>query len=388
MDSSSDDQHAYSHSKPAPNMSNATSAATVEPTSGKAPMLTSRDVTPSVMMEFENACYDFFEAKSVPTEKHIAFILPGIRDLRIRNWIAANHATIVALTFVSFMKQLCDNYLHPDWEDHVHDEILNSRLDPNKESFWSWSQHIIKLNCLLKNTTSVFDDTTLRNQLDTHLDDGLKECVKHSEAKKEKTLKAWVDAICRLDETRISENKRHRELIEETFNKRQAKRVATDNNAFRNPSRRYNSNNNSTSTSSSATSSTFIPLPILLDSECTLLNENDGCTKCRKFYVGHHSHDCPNGFPSGKGYKTLVLADTLSAKKGKSTSSTSSSKQPPKPVAATAPSSDDEPNTIAAVLPSASNEGSDSDEDADLSKHDVSAPLKSKHLVWSCQIHV
>ena len=37
-DSSSDDQCAYSHSKPAPNMSNTTSAATVEPTSGKAVM--------------------------------------------------------------------------------------------------------------------------------------------------------------------------------------------------------------------------------------------------------------------------------------------------------------------------------------------------------------
>ena len=111
------------------------------------------------------------------------------------------------------MKQLRDNYLHLDWEDHVRDKILNSRLDPNKESFWSWSQHVIKLNCLLKNTTSVFDDTTLRNQLDAHLDDGLKEHVKHSEAKKEKTLKAWVDTVCRLDETQISENKRHLELI-------------------------------------------------------------------------------------------------------------------------------------------------------------------------------
>lgn len=164
-------------------------------------MLTSRDVTPSVMMEFENACYDFFEAKSVPTEKHVAFILPGIRDLRIRNWIATDHPTIVALTFISFMKQLCDNYLHPDWEDHVCDKILNSCLNLNKESFWSWSQHIIKLNCLLKNTTSVFDNTTLCNQLDTHLDDGLKEHVKHSDTKKEKTLKAWVDAVHQLDET-------------------------------------------------------------------------------------------------------------------------------------------------------------------------------------------
>ena len=327
----------------------------------------------------------------MPADKQVAFILPGIRDLRIRNWVAADRATIVTLPFTSFMTQLHTNYLHPDWEDHVRDEILNSRLDPNKDSFWSWSQNVIKLNCLLKNTTSVFDDTTLRNQLDAHLNDELKERVKHSDAKKEKTLKSWVDAVRRLDETRISENKRHRELIEETFNKRQAKRTATDNTTFKNPSRRYNAASNST-TSSSSTSSTFVPLPLLLDTEHTLLNEHDGCTKCRKFYVAHRSRDCPTGFPSGKGYKTLVVADALAAKtKGKSTSasssSASSSKQTSKAVAATAPDSDDEPTTIAAILPSISDYTSDSEEDADISKRDVSAPLKSKHLIWHCHIH-
>lgn len=282
------------------------------------------------------------------------------------------------------MKQLRGNYLHPNWEDHIRDEILNSRLDPNKESFWSWAQHVIKLNCLLHNTTSVFDDATLRNQLDAHLDEGLKERVKHSDAKKEKTLKAWIDAVRRLDETRISENKRHRELIEETFNKRQAKCLATDSNALCNPSRR---NNASSSSNTNSSSSTFTPLLLLLDSERTLLNEHDGCTKCRKFYVGHCSRDCPTGFPSGKGYKTLTLTDALGSKKGKTTTSTSSTKQVAKPIAATAPSLDDEPNTIAAVLPSASDYESDSAEDTDLSKCDVSAPTKSKHLVWDCQIH-
>ena len=353
--------------------------ATVEPTSGKAPVLTNGDVTPAVMMEFENACYDFFEAKSVPADKQVAFILPGIRDLRIRNWIAADRAAIVALPFATFMSQLRDNYLHPDWEDHVRDEILKSHLDPNKQSFWDWSQHVIKLNCLLRNTTSVFDDPTLRNQLDAHLDNELKERVKHSEAKKEKTLKSWIDAVRRLDETRISENKRHRELIEETFNKRQAKRQATDNNTFRNPSRR-----NNTSSSATTSSSTFVPLPTLLDAERSLLNDHDGCTKCRKFYVGHRSRDCPTGFPSGKGYKTLTATDALAAKKPKPTSTT---KQPAKPVAATVPSSDEESNPIAAVLPSVSDYDSDSDENVDLADRDVSAPIKSKHLVWQCQVH-
>jgi len=281
------------------------------------------------------------------------------------------------------MSQLCSNYLHLDWEDHVHNEILNSCLDPNQESFWVWSQYVINLNCLLRNTTSVFDNTTLCNQLNAHLDDGLKECVKHSEAKKEKTLKSWIDVVHQLDETRTSKNKCHRELIEETFNKCQAKRQNTDSNTFCNPSRQNNTSNSNANSSTS----TFTPLPLLLDSECTLL---DGCTKCRKFYVSHRSQDCPTGFPSGKGYKTLSITDTLTAKKGKSTATSSSSnKQAPKAVAAMAPLSDDKPNIIAAVLPSTSDykSDSDSDENADISKRDVSTSIKAKHLLWDCQIH-
>ena len=174
MDSSSDDQCAYIPSKNTQNMLN---TATVKLTSGKTPILTSRDMTPSVMMEFENTCLDFFEAKSVPNDKQVAFILLGIRDLCIQNWIAADWATIMALPFATFMTQLRTNYLHLDWEDHVRNEILNSHLDLNKESFWAWLQNVIKLNCLLQNTTSIFDNATLRNQLDAHLDNGLKECI-------------------------------------------------------------------------------------------------------------------------------------------------------------------------------------------------------------------
>ena len=380
-DSSSDESHAYIPQTMSTN-------ASVESTSSKAPVLTGGDVTPAVMMEFENACHDFFEAKSVPAEKQVTFILPGIKDFRIRNWIAADRATIVALPFLSFMTQLCKNSLHPDWEDHVRDEILQSHLQPSKESFWAWSQNVIKLNCLLRDTTSLFDDTTLRNQLDAHLDNDLKDRVKHSDAKKEKTLKTWIDAVRRLDETRISENKRHRELIEETLTQRQSKRQATEANALRNKTNRTN-NNTSSATASSASS--YIPVPTLLDSERTLLNEHDGCTKCRKFYVEHRSRDCPNGFPRGKGYKTLTAADALTAKRTKNSSSTTTAaKTSSKPVAATAPASDNDAtglNTIAAVLPSISDYTSDSEEDNNLSIRDVSAPVKSKHLIWHCQIH-
>ena len=100
--SSSDESHAYIP----PRMS---STASVESTSRKAPVLTGRDVTPAVMMEFENACMDFFEAKLVLVDKQVTFILPSIKDFHICNWIATDHATIVTLPFTSFMSQFHKN---------------------------------------------------------------------------------------------------------------------------------------------------------------------------------------------------------------------------------------------------------------------------------------
>ena len=170
------------------------------------------------------------------------------------------------------------------------------------------------------------------------------------------------------------------------FNKCQVK--CDTNNALCNPSYHYNVNASTSSSSNSTSNSTFVALLFLLDAERTLLNEHDGCTKCCKFYVAHCSQDCPTGFPLGKGYKTLTLTDALAAKKGKQPSATSSNKSAVKPVASTAPSSKKvESNAITAVLPLASILESDSEEDTDISKHDMSAPIKSKHFIWSCQIH-
>jgi hypothetical protein len=216
----------------------------------------------------------------------------------------------------------------------VCDEILKSHLEPNKESFWVWSQNIIKLNCPLRDTTSLFDNITLCNQLDAHLDNTLKDCVKHSEAKKEKTLKSWINAVRRLDETQISKNKHHQDLIEESLNQDQLKHHITDTNALCNDSNR-NHHNYITSFSTTSTSSTsYVPLPTLLDSERTLLGEHKGCTKCRRFYVSYRSLDCPMGFPRGKGYRTLSMANVLAAKKGKNSTSAPPAKPASKPVAA------------------------------------------------------
>ena len=126
-----------------------TLAATVDPTSAKAPVLTAGDISPTVMMDFENTTQDFFVAKSVPMEKQIAMVILGLKDIHIYDWIAADCAYLVALPFADFMKELRANYLHQDWEDQVQNDILTLTLANTKITFWNWAQHLLTLNCLL-----------------------------------------------------------------------------------------------------------------------------------------------------------------------------------------------------------------------------------------------
>ena len=92
---------------------------TVDPTSTKVPVLTAGDISPTVMMDFENAALDFLVSKSVPNKKQVTMIIPGIKDLQIRDWISADRARLIALPFAEFMAEMRSNYLHQDWEDQI-----------------------------------------------------------------------------------------------------------------------------------------------------------------------------------------------------------------------------------------------------------------------------
>jgi hypothetical protein len=274
-DSSDSEEDAYIHKNCAyihiDRSSTMSALAMVEPTSAKAPVLTAGDISPAVMMDFENAALDFFVSKSVAPEKQVTMIIPGIKDLRIRDWISAERARLVDLPFLDFMSEMRSNYLHQDWEDQIRNQILTSTLVSSKVSFWNWSQQLLSLNCLLRGTASVFNNAALRNHLEAHLNEELRVRLKHNEACKDKVLKTWIASIRLIDEALAVETKRHRELIEETLD-RQAKQQNTRPDTLRGPSRRGNTaQSNATATTSSSTSS-FVKLPPLTDDERTLLN--------------------------------------------------------------------------------------------------------------------
>jgi len=301
-DSSDDEPTAYIHNIITHNMS--TPAATIDPTSVKAPVLTAGDISLVVMMDFKNAAQDFFVAKSMPADRQVANVIPGLKDIRIHDWITADCEHIVALPFVDFMKELHANYLQQWYPD----------FNPCQFQYdiWNWAQHPLKWG-----TSSIFDDAALHNHLEAHLNNDLKACVRHSDACKDKAFQMWVSTVHLINKAHSVETKHQQYLNEETL-QHQPKYQNAD--SLQGPSHCANT---SQSNASSSSSTSIIHLPALTDAKHILLNGHEGCTKFWCFYVGHCSQSCLNGFPVGKGYKTLTLTDVLAAKKAKAIAKTS-----------------------------------------------------------------
>jgi len=95
----------------------------------------------------------------------------------------------------------------------------------------------------------------LHNHLEAHLDNELKEKVKHSDAKNDRVFKSWVAAVHILDEAQTTENKQQLNLIEGAL-QCQAKQQVTDANALCGPSR----HNNAAVSSSMSNTNQLAPL--------------------------------------------------------------------------------------------------------------------------------
>ena len=69
----------------------------VERASGKVPILTSRDLNPTLIHLFKTGCLSYFDSKDITKDKQVQKILGGIEDSCIQDWIAADCDHFVTL---------------------------------------------------------------------------------------------------------------------------------------------------------------------------------------------------------------------------------------------------------------------------------------------------
>ena len=270
--------------------------------------------------------------------------------------------------------------------------MLGTHLDPERTRFEPWATQIMAHNISLRDTKSFMTDEQLRVQLEIMLDPELQITAHEKKTDEINDLQEWMTRITEIDNKRQKEMKRINSLIDtrvDMATTRAAKRQNTGQSTAPRPVTQYTNSRipYNRSNNASASSSTTYP-PRLTDDERRLLHEHEGCLKCRKFYIGHHTNVCTETL-TGKDYRVRTLQDALQAKALRGGGSQ------PAPVAAiTEPSVQatvSAPELVAAIFPQAANIMADTStsESSDTSVTSVSPapPLKGKHLIWTCRVN-
>ena len=243
-----------------------------------APILTAGVPTPAILLEFEDACEDFFSnAKGgVTDELKVTRILPSFKDPIIRGWISSDRAHLAKLSFKVFMENLRTKFLPKEWEDELLSKILQDRLRPSQD-FMTWATMLQQQNCVLRNTTSQLDEKCLREQISIAVDSELRIAAREAKVNETTTLRDFLHVYSLCDDKCRAAESRTRSLIDESHRKNKNKV-----NTFHPYKKDGHSGSSNPQTSSSSTSS--LRPPKLTKDEINILKEFSGCFKCRKLF--------------------------------------------------------------------------------------------------------
>jgi hypothetical protein len=276
-------------------MANQSKFATVEQESpSRPPVLTAGDLTPAVARSFEMACLGYFEHKDIAEDKQVRKILAGLQDSRMQDWVSVDRDRFLALSFPDFMKEFRAGYLPEDWEEITRIELL--AMTQNDLPFWDFAIQVQAKNSLLQNTPSYLATESLRHRIESGMTQKLALRCRLEKLSKTEAFKDWLTEVKHVDDLVRAERADFEMLAKATRDAGRRTNTLTE------PSRRVNTNNNGTS----ASTSTRVNLPKLTDVERRLLYDNDGCLKCRRVFVTHRTHNCPNDFPDPTTYKPLT----------------------------------------------------------------------------------
>ena len=96
----------------------------IEP--GKPPVITSGELTPELLADFENGCFAYFAWKDVAEDRQVMKIAWGLQDARVQVWYRTDRDKINAAGFTAFMKSVRTQWLPAGWEHNVKCLILSS----------------------------------------------------------------------------------------------------------------------------------------------------------------------------------------------------------------------------------------------------------------------
>lgn len=231
------------------------------------PQLSSGEITPKAVKDFENHCLNYFvNAKGgIDDNLKVTRILRCFENDLINDWISINRDRFTTLSFPDFMIEFRARWLPHDWEQTVRSKILSTCLYPKKQKFKDWASSIQSLNVSLMGTNWHLDDDHIWLQLEAGLDEDLQQAARDSNTHDKQSLHPWIAKSKELDNKQIIQRKCVAEAVEEAM--KSNKKTFTSSSCYANMA-----DGKTTPTSSSSTTRNFPPK--LTEEEHHLLMEH------------------------------------------------------------------------------------------------------------------
>uniref|UniRef100_A0A8H8CNN1 Uncharacterized protein n=1 Tax=Psilocybe cubensis TaxID=181762 RepID=A0A8H8CNN1_PSICU len=299
-------RHRHRHFLPSSEMS---ALAEVKVTKLKdCPMLTAGKITPMVLHTWTNACRRFMKHSGKEPEEIVSFIADAMLEPRLQAWYQSGSDRIDKLSLDAYIKELAELVLDKNWAHQIKQQILSAK-QPDGTRFVDWRIEIENLNALLLTSSKkhAFTKDALGDLLEANTRHALSLKLHTNPTSEEADYKTWADTIHALDEELRSEDKRFEAKISAGKEKKSLLSRLSD-----------RKDNTSGTTSPSNNKSSDKDSTKLTAEERALLTEFEGCTRCRRFFTDHRSHDCPmtknNTWPDWSTYKPLTRAMALAEK--------------------------------------------------------------------------
>ncbi len=289
---------AYSHIH---NMNKKDAPVTVN--SKAAPTLGEGTITPAVLSAWENGCFMFFRERDIADDKKVMKAVSQISNEVISDWYHADYERFDNMTWDDFTAALRLRFLPKGWALGIYSDIFAAKQQTT-DRFEDFVLNIERFNARLRGTEYRQTELALRGLLIANMCEDLRNLVSDPTIMQIASYVDWKTAVSNADARRL----RNLEVINSLIAARTAStsRSSSTTRTFK-----------STTSGASASSATTQNLPKLSQSEKLLLNEHQGCYKCRRFYAGHLSGACPNGFPKAETYTPLTQASALKAREGR-----------------------------------------------------------------------
>ncbi|RDX54400.1 hypothetical protein OH76DRAFT_1340363 [Lentinus brumalis] len=265
--------------------------ATITPNPKAAPTFGEGTITPAVLSAWENGCFMHFRDREVADDKQVMKAAAQIHNEVLSDWYHSDYARFDAMSWDDFAAAVRTRFLPKGWALSIYSDLFAAKQLPT-DTFNDFVLSVERFNARLRNTQYRQSEANLRGLLIANMNEDLRAMASDPTLMALADYIQWKTAVANLDAQCL----RNVEMINNLL-------AARSNNSSRTSNTASRSNKSSSQPTSSASSTA---LPKLTPSEKALLNDHQGCYKCRRFYAGHLAGGCPNGFPKPETYSPLT----------------------------------------------------------------------------------